>query len=105
MVIRTGNGTVLGQIAHMTAGLKAGDTPIAKEMSHFVHVITVISIVVGLIFFVIALSMGYRPLEAAVYLIGIIVAQVPEGLPATITVRACLMHAFRFRTFLYFRSL
>lgn len=86
VVIRTGSGTVLGQIANLTAGLKTGDTPIAKEINHFVHLITVIAVVLGLIFFIIALIMGYRILEAAVFLIGIIVAQVPEGLPATITV-------------------
>ena len=40
----------------------------------------------GLIFFVVAFSLGYYWLDAVIFLIGIIVANVPEGLLATVTV-------------------
>jgi magnesium-transporting ATPase (P-type) len=40
----------------------------------------------GVSFFVIAFILGYPWLEAVIFLIGIIVANVPEGLLATVTV-------------------
>jgi sodium/potassium-transporting ATPase subunit alpha len=40
----------------------------------------------GITFFAIAFAMGYDWIEAVVFLIGIIVANVPEGLLATVTV-------------------
>ena len=40
--------------------------------------ISAIAIVIGIIFFIIAMSMEYNFMEAAVFVIGIIVANVPE---------------------------
>ncbi len=40
----------------------------------------------GVSFFIIAFALGYHWLDAVVFLIGIIVANVPEGLLATVTV-------------------
>ena len=62
-------------------------TPIAAEISHFIHIITTVAVFLGFSFFIIGLVLQYELLEAAVYLIGIIVANVPEGLLATVTVR------------------
>ena len=44
------------------------------------------AVFLGVTFFVIGLVLKYELLEAALYLIGIIVANVPEGLLATVTV-------------------
>lgn len=63
------------------------ETPIAKEISHFIHIITVVAVSLGLTFFAIGLILQYKFIEAVIYLIGIIVANVPEGLLATVTVR------------------
>merc|ERR1739838_200033 len=53
MDVNIGDNTVMGRIAGLASGLDTGDTPIAKEIAHFIH---------------------------------IIVANVPEGLLATVTV-------------------
>merc|ERR1712128_191999 len=70
----------------LASGLDTGDTPIAKEIAHFIHIITGVAVFLGVTFFLIAFILGYNWLDAVIFLIGIIVANVPEGLLATVTV-------------------
>ncbi|XP_075678682.1 sodium/potassium-transporting ATPase subunit alpha-B-like isoform X2 [Dermatophagoides pteronyssinus] len=86
IVINTGDRTVMGRIANLASGLEMGDTPIAKEITHFIHIITGVAVFLGVSFFFIAFILGYHWLDAVIFLIGIIVANVPEGLLATVTV-------------------
>ncbi|KAL3120582.1 hypothetical protein niasHT_007874 [Heterodera trifolii] len=86
VVISTGDRTVMGRIAHLASDLDAGMTPIAREIEHFIHLITGVAVFLGVTFFFIAFILGYHWLTAVVFLIGIIVANVPEGLIATVTV-------------------
>merc|ERR1712106_1279776 len=86
MVVNIGDNTVMGRIAGLASGLDSGDTPIAKEIAHFIHIITGVAVFLGVSFFMIAFILGYNWLDAVIFLIGIIVANVPEGLLATVTV-------------------
>ncbi|XP_065322042.1 sodium/potassium-transporting ATPase subunit alpha-like isoform X1 [Gordionus sp. m RMFG-2023] len=76
----------MGRIANLTSGISIGETPIHKEINHFIHLITGVAVFLGVAFFVIAMIFDYTWLEAVIFLIGIIVANVPEGLLATVTV-------------------
>lgn len=86
IVVNIGDNTVMGRIAGLASGLETGETPIAKEISHFIHIITGVAVFLGLSFFIVAIILGYHWLQAVIFLIGIIVANVPEGLLATVTV-------------------
>ena len=86
MVVNTGDNTVMGRIANQASGLGAGKTPIALELEHFIYTITGVAVFLGVTFLVISLAMDYHWLEAIIFLIGIIVANVPEGFLATVTV-------------------
>ncbi|XP_057376571.1 sodium/potassium-transporting ATPase subunit alpha-B-like isoform X2 [Daphnia carinata] len=86
IVVNIGDNTVMGRIAGLAAGLDTGKTPIAREIEHFIHIITGVAVFLGVSFFIIAMILGYNWLEAVIFLIGIIVANVPEGLLATVTV-------------------
>uniref|UniRef100_A0AAY4C588 Sodium/potassium-transporting ATPase subunit alpha n=1 Tax=Denticeps clupeoides TaxID=299321 RepID=A0AAY4C588_9TELE len=86
IVISTGDRTVMGRIATLASGLEVGRTPISIEIEHFIHIITGVAVFLGLSFFILSLILGYSWLEAVIFLIGIIVANVPEGLLATVTV-------------------
>nr|XP_005312559.1 sodium/potassium-transporting ATPase subunit alpha-3 [Chrysemys picta bellii] len=86
VVIATGDRTVMGRIATLASGLEVGKTPIAVEIEHFIQLITGVAVFLGVSFFVLSLILGYSWLEAVIFLIGIIVANVPEGLLATVTV-------------------
>uniref|UniRef100_A0A671T0E6 Sodium/potassium-transporting ATPase subunit alpha n=1 Tax=Sinocyclocheilus anshuiensis TaxID=1608454 RepID=A0A671T0E6_9TELE len=54
--------------------------------THFIHIITGVAVFLGVSFFILSIILGYSWLEAVIFLIGIIVANVPEGLLATVTV-------------------
>jgi len=86
VVINIGDNTVMGRIANLASGLGAGKTPIALELEHFIHIITGVAVFLGVTFLIISIAMSYHWLEAIIFLIGIIVANVPEGLLATVTV-------------------
>lgn len=77
---------MMGRIAGLASGLTSGQTPIALEIEHFIHIITAVAVFLGVLFFIISLTLGYSFIQAVVFLIGIIVANVPEGLLATVTV-------------------
>merc|ERR1719204_3010561 len=86
IVIQTGDRTAMGRIAILASGRETEDTPIAKEIHHFINIITGVAVFLGVTFFIIAFILGYYWLDAVIFLIGIIVANVPEGLLATVTV-------------------
>lgn len=87
IVVYTGDRTVMGRIATLASGLEGGQTPIAAEIEHFIQLITGVAVFLGVSFFILSLILEYTWLEAVIFLIGIIVANVPEGLLATVTVR------------------
>ena len=61
-------------------------TPINKELHHFIIIISSIAISLGVIFLILGFVIGTPVVENLVFMIGIIVANVPEGLLATVTV-------------------
>ncbi|XP_069804788.1 potassium-transporting ATPase alpha chain 2-like [Dendropsophus ebraccatus] len=86
IVINTGDRTVIGRIASLASQVGDQKTPIAVEIEHFVQLISGLAVFVGVVFFIISVSMGYSPLNAIIFCIGIVVAYVPEGLLSTVTV-------------------
>ncbi|KAK5984319.1 Sodium/potassium-transporting ATPase subunit alpha-A [Trichostrongylus colubriformis] len=86
IVILTADNTVVGRIAALTAQVSSGPTPIAKEIYHFIHIITFVALGVGVTFFILALMYGYNLMKALIYFMGILVANVPEGIVPTVTV-------------------
>ncbi|NP_001166387.1 potassium-transporting ATPase alpha chain 2 [Cavia porcellus] len=90
MVINTGDRTIIGRIASLASGVGNEKTPIATEIEHFVHIVAGVAVSIGILFFIIAVSLKYRVLDSIIFLIGIIVANVPEGLLATVTVTLSL---------------
>ncbi|CAG7834151.1 unnamed protein product [Allacma fusca] len=86
IVVSVGDNTFIGRIAGLTSGLDSADTPLAREVEHFVKLISAVAVFFGVTFFVVSLVMGYALIDSALFLIGIIVANVPEGLLVTFTV-------------------
>lgn len=86
IVINIGDNTAMGRIASLASGLETGKTPIAKELTHFIHIITSVAVFMGVLLCIISIIIGYHWLESILFLIGVIVANVPEGILATVTV-------------------
>ena len=89
IVWKIGDGTAIGNIA---AAVDAGEKPDAlmkAEINRFIHIIAGIAIFLGISFLILAVipSVGGANIkDALIFSIAIIVANVPEGLLATVTV-------------------
>ncbi|CAG2113659.1 unnamed protein product [Medioppia subpectinata] len=90
IAVATGDRTVMGDIARLVSGIKNDKTPIAKEIDRFVKIITVIAVGSGVIFFGISMGFGSTFFEAFIFMIGITVGNVPEGLLPALTVALTL---------------
>eukprot|EP00485_Elphidium_margaritaceum_P011517 CAMPEP_0202684584 /NCGR_PEP_ID=MMETSP1385-20130828/90_1 /ASSEMBLY_ACC=CAM_ASM_000861 /TAXON_ID=933848 /ORGANISM="Elphidium margaritaceum" /LENGTH=386 /DNA_ID=CAMNT_0049338763 /DNA_START=160 /DNA_END=1317 /DNA_ORIENTATION=- len=90
LVIATGDETFMGRTAQLATSTEGEDTPIAKEIKDFVLKVSLIAFVLGISFFVIGMVENGNIVANVVFLIGIIVANVPEGLLATVTVSLTL---------------
>ncbi|KAJ1935331.1 hypothetical protein FBU59_005420, partial [Linderina macrospora] len=85
IVIRTGDSTVLGQIAGMTAGEEKMESPLNNEIARFVRIIASVAMFTAVLFFIIGMVINKDFPFAINFAIGTFVAWVPEGLPATVT--------------------
>jgi sodium/potassium-transporting ATPase subunit alpha len=82
---------VMGHIANMAGEKNKEKKPLRKDMDFFVLVIAIWSIIIGIVFFLLAyLALGYDVLTSIFFGIGIIVANAPEGLVGTIGVALTL---------------
>ena len=90
VVFRTGDNTVIGRIAGLASSANVNETTLALEIKRFVRMISSIAIIIGVIFFLFGVFYGYRMVTNIVFAIGILIANVPEGLLATMTVALAL---------------
>ncbi|MCK5165928.1 MAG: cation-transporting P-type ATPase, partial [Rhodospirillaceae bacterium] len=85
VVFATGSRTEFGKIATLSHGVKRAASPLERETAHMVRVLTIIAVIMGTVFFTYGL-LNDRPLWInLVFMMGIIVANVPEGLLPTFT--------------------
>ncbi|MDD2701352.1 MAG: HAD-IC family P-type ATPase [Sideroxydans sp.] len=85
LVYGTGMDTQIGQIVQLTKEAGSVETPIRRELRHFIRVISAIAIALGLLFFALSVLLGNPFIGSLIFAIGIIVANVPEGLLPTVT--------------------
>ena len=85
LVFATGMHTEFGKIAHLTQTAIKTDSPLQREIARLSHIIAGLSITLGIIFFIIGQSVGLSFWANFMFAIGIIVANVPEGLLPTVT--------------------
>lgn len=82
----TGDNTFIGQIASLAANARSDESPLSKEISRFIFGITIFASVCGIVLFCLGFAIGYPAITNFIFAIGIIVANVPEGLLAEVTV-------------------
>ena len=86
VVFATGDLTFFGSIAAATTTLKRPDSCLKKELKRFVITMGMISVSIGITFLILAIYFGYEIIDAIIFMIGIIVSLVPEGLLPQMTV-------------------
>ncbi len=82
---RTGRATTIGSISALSEGVTQDLTPMQKELAFFVRRITRIALGVGFLFFLVGFLIGNPFWTNLIFAIGIIVANVPEGMLPTVT--------------------
>lgn len=85
VVSATGMHTEFGKIAHLTQTAVKGNSPLQTEIIRLSRIIAVLALALGVVFFFIGHSMGLSFWDNFIFAIGIIVANVPEGLLPTVT--------------------
>jgi len=90
VVFGTGQKTQIGNLAILTEQILSVDTPIRRELNRFIKIISAIAIFMGVTFFILAFFIQDTFLASLIFAIGIIVANVPEGLLPTVTLALSL---------------
>ena len=85
LVTRTGRSTSLGSISELSQSVERDLTPMQLELKNFVRKITYLALGIGLLFFLVGFAIGNTFWTNLIFAIGIIVANVPEGLLPTVT--------------------
>ncbi len=93
LVYGTGMNTQIGQIVQLTKETVTVETPIRKELRYFIRIISGIAITLGVLFFTLSVFLGKPLIGSLIFAIGIIVANVPEGLLPTVTL--ALIHGLQ----------
>jgi sodium/potassium-transporting ATPase subunit alpha len=86
VVIKTGQDTFMGRIADLASSAEASITTLQREIDHFIKLIAIIAISLGILFFILGLIIKYPIITNFIFALGIIVANVPEGLMTTVTI-------------------
>jgi sodium/potassium-transporting ATPase subunit alpha len=85
VVFATGFRSQFGRIAMLSRDIRRVKSPLEMETAHMVRVLTVIAVAMGLVFFAYGVATGRSLWVNLVFMMGIIVANVPEGLLPTFT--------------------
>ncbi|MFN5398802.1 MAG: cation-translocating P-type ATPase [Pseudanabaena sp.] len=91
VVYATGSETEFGQVAHLTTVVKREPSTLEIQVARIVRLITAIALGMGATVFALSyLLIGMDVTESFIFAIGIIVANVPEGLLPTVTLALAL---------------
>jgi sodium/potassium-transporting ATPase subunit alpha len=85
VVFATGMRTEFGRIARLMDTVTPGLSPLQREIARITRIVAVIATVTGVVFFAIGYASGRTFWENFLFAVGIIVANVPEGLLPTVT--------------------
>ena len=85
VVYATGMRTEFGRIAHLTQTAGAVASPLQREITRLSRLVAVLATGLGGVFFLVGQALGMPFWENLLFAIGIIVANVPEGLLPTVT--------------------
>ena len=85
VVFATGMHTEFGRIAHLTQAVRETPSPLQREILRLSRIVALLAAGLGIVFFAIGQAVGLPFWDSFMFAIGIIVANVPEGLLPTVT--------------------
>src|SRR3972149_3886700 len=85
VIFATGMSTEFGKVARLTSEVESGISPLELETIRVTRTINAIAVGLGIIFFCAGIFIGRGFWENFIFALGIVVANVPEGLLPTVT--------------------
>ena len=85
VVYATGKHSEFGRIAHLIQTTGDSESPLQQEIRRISHLVAMLALGLGAVFFLIGHAIGLPWMANAMFTIGIIVANVPEGLLPSVT--------------------
>jgi calcium-translocating P-type ATPase len=85
VVVETGSSTVFGRIADMVRAAESGMTPLQRKMKEFMHTLIIAILLVGAFNFLYGVYLGYEMAYSFLGAVSLVVAAIPEMLPALVT--------------------
>ena len=91
VVLMTGSRTRFGQVVGIASAIEEPLSPLQREINYTARLNFVVAIAIGLLFMVIALQFLHLQFsESLLFMIGVMVSLVPEGLQVTLTLSLAL---------------
>ena len=85
IVVETGSNTVFGRIADMVEAAETGMTPLQSRMKDFVRTLILFILLIGTFNFGYGIYLGYETAYSFLGAVSLVVAAIPEMLPALVT--------------------
>ncbi|NHB75359.1 HAD-IC family P-type ATPase [Rhodobacter calidifons] len=87
LVVATGQGTEIGRIGGLLAGVEQLTTPLVQQMDHFARWLSLLILLISALLLAYGYFVGHQDFGALfMAVIGVAVAAIPEGLPAVMTI-------------------
>ncbi|MER5714026.1 cation-transporting P-type ATPase [Streptomyces sp. NPDC002132] len=86
VVFATGTGTEFGRIFRLAAAATRQQTPLQRQVALMARRVAGVALATGAVLFAVRVPSGQPFVESFVFSLGVMVALVPEGLPATLSV-------------------
>jgi P-type Ca2+ transporter type 2C len=90
VVARTGAASALGRIALLVAATRPGPTPLQRRLTRLGRILGLIVVVLSALVMALGLVAGRPPAQMAITAVSLVVAAVPESLPAVVTLALAL---------------
>jgi Ca2+-transporting ATPase len=90
VVVRTGASSALGRIAAAVATTRPGATPLQRRLAGLSRMLGLIVVLLSAVVFLLGVLRGTPVVEMAIAAVSLVVAAVPESLPAVVTVALAL---------------
>lgn len=86
LVYATGTGTQFGRIFQLATGAPETRTPLQRQVAVMARRVSATAVAIGALLFAVRGATGHPLVGSFVFALGVMVALVPEGLPATLSV-------------------
>jgi magnesium-transporting ATPase (P-type) len=86
VVIKTGMETQFGEVFRLTTAAKEPPSPLERQIDFLAKRVAAIAFALGIVLFFVALRLNMGYVEGFLFALGVMMALVPQGLPATMSV-------------------